>query len=725
MSNLLPQSATLPEIADISITDLFHIDELQRMQDAFTEATDVASLITYPDGRPITQSSNFCRLCRDVIRKTELGRANCFRSDSIIGKQDLSGPTVQPCLSGGLWDAGASITVGGKHLANWLVGQVKNEEIEEEKLIVYAAEIGADVGEFRAALREVPVMSKEKFQKIAQLVFLLSNELSQKAFQNLQQARAIADRKRAEEAARHSEAEFLSFVENSPSGIFISSLDEDRFLSVNAALVKMLGYASAEELLSAKLSTDVYFSPDEREEPMNLLLRGQRLTGMKRHWKKKDGKNITVRGSYRMAKELLHVGLTVEGIVEDVTEYETLQNQLLQAQKMEVIGQLAGTIAHDFNNLLMAISGQAELLLQTSDPRKVEKKIRQILCATESAGKLTKKLLALSRKQELASSIFNMNQLVSETTDLIGHVLGKGINLDIRLSSTPCWVNVDRAQMEQTIINLVLNARDAMPEGGTLVLSTSALALDDANLGRHAGVPKGTYALLTVADTGNGIPEQFLGRVFEPFFTTKPQERGTGLGLSIAHGFVSHSGGQIRVRSTVGAGTTFSLYLPSAKKVLQEAPMASPCPLRKSGASCPREGTILVVDDEELVRTSVRALLEHENLTVLDAGNAYEGAKIALELRSGLALLVTDVVMPAMTGIELAISLVTEIPGLPIIFMSGYAAGIEGYEQFKHTKFLQKPFGRETLLNAVCEGLRTCPRAGTGSVLIAVRSNDA
>jgi CheY-like chemotaxis protein len=246
----------------------------------------------------------------------------------------------------------------------------------------------------------------------------------------------------------------------------------------------------------------------------------------------------------------------------------------------------------------------------------------------------------------------------------------------------------------------------------TLVLSTSTIAIEDADLGQHASVPKGVYALLTVADTRHGIPEQVLGRVFEPFFTTKPQERGTGLGLAIAHGIVSHSSGHIRVRSSVGAGTTFSIYLPSAKKLPLEEPKAHPCPLGKSGASCPREGTILVVDDEEVVRTSVRAFLENEGLAVVSTGDAHEAVKIALGLQSRLVLLITDVVMPTMTGTELAKSLLTGMPGIPIIFMSGYAAGKEGHDQFKQAKFLQKPFSRAALLDTVCEGLRTCPRAG-------------
>ena len=260
--------------------------------------------------------------------------------------------------------------------------------------------------------------------------------------------------------------------------------------------------------------------------------------------------------------------------------------------------------------------------------------------------------------------------------------------------------------MEQTIINLVLNARDAMPEGGKLVLSTCHIDINVDTLGLYNGVPSGAYALISVADTGRGIPEQHLEKIFEPFFTTKPKERGTGLGLSIAYGIVSQSGGHVRVKSTVGSGTTFTIYIPSGEPPQVELPKRTPCPLEISEASCPRKGTILVVEDEAIVRRSIRAYLELNGLTVIDCADASEALKLASELKEKLAMLITDVVMPDMTGIELARSLVKQMPELPIIFMSGYAAGEKGHEDFKHATFLQKPFACATMLDTVRKGLQ-------------------
>ena len=508
---------------------------------------------------------------------------------------------------------------------------------------------------------------------------------------------------------RDSEQRYRLLFERNLAGVFRSRAD-GTVIDCNEALCKMLRYSSPDEFRQNSLS--VYFSEEERSSAF-AALRGQgQLVNHELRLRRKDGSEMLALINVAILSEASAALLELQGTVLDVSETRRLQEQLLQSQKMEAVGQLAGGIAHDFNNLLMVISGQTELLLETAEAHDVEKAARNILFATESAGRLTKKLLAFSRKQGLANSTFNLNQLVTETTDLINHLLPKNIDIDARLSPTPCWVNSDRVQMEQTLVNLSLNARDAMPEGGKLVISVSAVVVDDACLGLHGDVPAGAYAMITVADTGHGIAERDLGRIFEPFFTTKPKERGTGLGLSIAYGIVSQSGGHIRLRSTVGAGTTFSVYIPSVDRPRVHEPKFHPCPLGRSNASCPREGTILVVDDEEMLRASVRAFLDHNGLTVLDCGDASEAVNIASELKERLALLVTDVVMPKMTGTELAHVLVTDMPELSIIFMSGYAAGENGHEQFNRAKFLQKPFTRATLLDAICEGLRTCPRLG-------------
>lgn len=404
--------------------------------------------------------------------------------------------------------------------------------------------------------------------------------------------------------------------------------------------------------------------------------------------------------------------------VQDLSRQKELEARLLQTQKMEAVGMLAGGVAHDFNNSLMVIGAQAELLLASMPESKRTLKIASsIMAATERAGQLTRKLLGLGRKQELAITVFDINELLTETADVLRHLLPKRIDFQIHSCSAPCWVKADRAQMEQVIINLILNSRDSMPDGGRLVLRADGVVVEEDDLGIHGVVPVGEYALVSVADTGHGIPQHLLNRIFEPFFTTKSKEKGTGLGLALVYGIVDQIGGHIRVKSNVNAGTTFSVYLPATETPVIQQPQVADCPLKSTNAApCVAPGTVLVVDDEELVRASVRAFLEHAGLTVVDTGDPKEAVRIGRELGDRLFMLVSDVVMPGVTGPELARTLLTIRPGLRVLFMSGYAAVGNGHEEFRSAKFLQKPFTRTTLIEAVCACSRCQRKTMAGSI---------
>jgi PAS domain S-box-containing protein len=322
---------------DVSITDLFSVEELQRIQDSFADATGVASLITHPDGTPITTPSNFCRLCRDIIRRTEQGRANCIRSDSVIGKQNSAGPTIQACLSGGLWDAGASITVMGRHIANWLVGQVKDATCDEETLIGYAKRIGADIAQYRAALREVPVMSPDQFQKIAKLVFLLSNELSRKAFQNLRQKQVIAERKRAEEALKESQ-QWLRVTLASIGDAVMTTDTEGRVTYLNPVAADLTGWPPAEA--EGKSVPEVFRIVNERtrvpcEDIVSRVLRDRRVAELANHTAliSKDGREIPIEDS---AAPIVDSSGKIFGVVlvfHDVTEKRRAQQALTESEQ--------------------------------------------------------------------------------------------------------------------------------------------------------------------------------------------------------------------------------------------------------------------------------------------------------------------------------------------------------------------------------------------------------
>ena len=680
------------------ITDLFSVEELQALQDAFADATNVASLITFPDGTPITQPSNFCRLCSDIIRSTDKGKQNCFRSDSIIGLHNSNGPTIQSCLSGGLWDAGVSITVGDHHLGNWLVGQIKNDAIDDEKVVQYAQEIGADENEFRQALSEVPILSMERFEKVARLIFLLANHLSRKAFQNLQQTQFTADRDRAEEAIRRSEIRLRSFVENSPLGIFRAIVYGDRFTMVSPALTQMLGYETAAELLAIRLSTDLYLNPEDRIKVLEQLAQGESFSAIEAKWKRKEGSAITVRLSGRLIQE--EGNRLVEGIAEDVTEYKKLEQQFRQAQKMDAIGRLAGGVAHDFNNVLMIVGVYADLILQAqAGDEKVRGYARQIQQTAIQAVRVTRQLLAFSRRQMIEPEIVDLNTVINQIQKILPALLGEDIQVLTRLSSS--WsVKVDRSQVDQILVNLATNARDAMPKGGRLLLETENVTLDAEYATQHPPSVPGDYVMLAVSDTGIGMNADTKSRLFEPFFTTKELGRGTGLGLASVYGSVKQSGGFIWVDSELGRGTTFRIYLPQVEGCGKSP--GTPEPKREPDG----HETILVVEDEDPLRVAIAEYLQVHGYNVMTAADGNEALRICEQSSGTIVGMLTDLVMPGMDGIELAQSLRSRYPGIRVLYMSGYNDRVVK-DLTGNVVLLQKPFTLSTLLRKLREVLNS------------------
>ncbi len=573
----------LSDEVDINFADLFDLQELQSFQDQFAAATGVASIITYPDGTPITQPSSFCRLCIDVIRQTKRGLANCFLSDAVIGRHNPDGPIVQPCLSGGLWDAGASITVGGRHVANWLIGQVKNEQQDEAKLLEYGRSIGADEEEFRAALAEVPIMSRAQFENIARFLFTFANQISARAFQNLLQARFIHEREEAEK------------------------------------------------------------------------------------------------------------------------EKKRLEDQLAQATKMEAIGRLAGGVAHDFNNLLTGIGGYAEMLLDRlpeADPV-ARADLQEIKKSAERAAALTAQLLAFSRKQVIDPEVTDLNELVGSTVRLLQRLIGEDIELRVLSATRLDRVKVDRHQMEQVLVNLAVNSRDAMPTGGRLTIETRNVTLDENYCAERIDIKPGRYVQLAVSDTGCGMTPEMQAHLFEPFFTTKARGKGTGLGLAMVYGILSQHNGFIHVYSEVGVGTVFKIYLPSADEPLQPRRYA-PMDELPTGNE-----TVLLVEDEAVVRRLAGKILERQGYRVLTANDTQDAYEMARAFEEPIDLMLSDVIMPGLNGRQLYEKIKPLRPHMRVLFMSGYtedAIARHGVLD-KEFSFLQKPFTMAGLARKVREVL--------------------
>ncbi len=385
-------------------------------------------------------------------------------------------------------------------------------------------------------------------------------------------------------------------------------------------------------------------------------------------------------------------------LLQEVEERRSLQEQLIQAQKMEAIGRLAGGVAHDFNNLLTVILGFSDLVLSgTNRDSPTYSQTEQIRAAAERAAALTHQLLAFSRKQVLQPKSLNLNSVVSEVEKMLRRLLGEDIELVTALDKRLAQVMADPTQMEQVIMNLAVNARDAMPEGGKLTIETGNVELSEEYCREHVGVQPGPYVMLAMSDTGHGMDAETQARIFEPFFTTKDRDKGTGLGLSTVFGIVKQSGGSIYVYSEPGHGTTFRIYLPRVDVPAPEAPPAEAPELRGSE-------TVLVVEDDEKVRALVRTVLSARGYTVFEAGNAAEALMFESRYTGPIHLLLTDLVLPQMGGRELSERLLSLHPGLRVLFMSGYSE--KGVPLgAPNSAYIQKPFTPEALSRKVRDAL--------------------
>lgn len=391
--------------------------------------------------------------------------------------------------------------------------------------------------------------------------------------------------------------------------------------------------------------------------------------------------------------------------VTDISARRSLEEQLRQAQKMEAIGQLAGGVAHDFNNLLTAINGYSVLALGKLSPDELSRQyVAEIKRAGERASALTRQLLAFSRRQILQTIVLDLNLVVSEMEKMLRRLIGESVELTTALDPKLGNVKADAGQIEQVIMNLVVNARDAMPDGGKLTIETKNVYLEENYAMQHLSVRPDLYTMLAVSDTGTGMDAETQKRVFEPFFTTEETGKGTGLGLSTVYGIVKQSGGSIWVYSEPERGTTFKIYLPQIEEQMPEPESNAEVEEDLQGTE-----TILLVEDEELVRNLVRETLETYGYKILEAANGTDGLLIYEQYRESIDLLLTDAVMPKMGGKDLAAILSKTYPQIKVLFMSGYTDEtiINHGILEENTNFIQKPFTPHALVRAVHEILNT------------------
>jgi signal transduction histidine kinase len=387
------------------------------------------------------------------------------------------------------------------------------------------------------------------------------------------------------------------------------------------------------------------------------------------------------------------------GIAHDITQLKRMEDQFRQAQKMEAVGRLAGGVAHDFNNLLTAINGYSEIVLESlKDDDAMRAFVTEIRKAGERAVTLTRHLLAFSRQQALSTEVVDVGALLADLEKLLQRLIGEDVDLALVRDAALGLVRIDAGQFEQAVINLAINARDAMPSGGRLLIEARNVELDLDYGGSHGDVQPGPYVLVAVTDSGEGMDEATKGRLFEPFFTTKAVGKGTGLGLSMVYGFLKQSGGHVTVYSERGRGTTFKLYLP-------RAPGASVPAAAELGTVSVAGGTetVLLVEDEGAVRALAKHVLESHGYAVLDARDGEHALEVVAQHRGVIDLLMTDLVMPRIGGRELAQTLVRARPGLRVLFMSGYTdeAALRNGHLASGEAFLHKPFSPTTLARRV------------------------
>ena len=504
----------------------------------------------------------------------------------------------------------------------------------------------------------------------------------------------ITERKKAEEIFR------TAFNAN-PEPITIATIAEGRYIDVNESFLRITGHQREEVIGHTSLELNFWKRSEDRAKLVEMLWEHGCVRDLEITYRTKSGEERIALDS---AEALEIAGQEcIIAILRDITEKKFLEKQLRQTQKMEAVGQLSGGIAHDFNNLLGVIIGYSEILeqrLPQNDP--LRKECGQIKKAGQSAASLTRQLLAFSRQQVLEPKVLDLNSIVLHVEKMLRRLIGEDIDLKATLGAALGCIKADQSQIEQVIMNLAVNARDAMPQGGKLLIETANVDLDEDYARRHHPQKPGAYILLTVADTGMGMDAETQSRIFEPFFTTKELGKGTGLGLSTVYGIVRQSGGHIWVYSEPGQGTTFKIYLPRIKQPVRVEKPAPGLAESLRGAE-----TILLVEDEDALRELTRILLEGGGYTVLVAERPDKAIEIAIRHAGTIHLMLTDMIMPGMNGRVLAANLAAVRPEMKVIFMSGYTGFTHPGLADSGVIFLAKPFTRDGLLRKLHEVLES------------------
>ncbi len=519
---------------------------------------------------------------------------------------------------------------------------------------------------------------------------------SPKHFKRLAAAiRYVMERVQTRKKLKDVETRYTKLFKNLPVGVYRTDY-EGNIIECNPALLEMFGYT--EEELKKLKAQDLYVNPKNREEFIKRLQKEEIIRGNEEEYRKKDGTTFWGENVTRGIKDKQGKIKYLEGIIMDITKEKILQEQLIQAQKMEAIGRLTGSIAHDFNNMLTPIMGFSDLILSKFELDETQRLyIEEIRKSAQRAALLTRQLLAFSRRQFLSPEILHIDKVISDIGEMLKRLLGEDIELEIRFEKDLWPCKADKTQIQQVIMNLAINARDAMPRGGKLKIKAENVLIDREYTEVHPEAKTGNFILITIEDTGIGIDKEIMKYVFEPFFTTKPAGQGTGLGLSVVYGIVKQHGGWINLYSEKGKGTSFKIYLPAhldADKGVKSKEEES-LSIKGKGQK------ILVVEDEEGVRKFISTILNKNNYKPLEA----ENAKQAIEIfeKEEIDAIICDIILPDKSGIEVAKEFISKKPDLKVIMSSGYANREKELREIKEKGwyFLQKPYTSSKLLETL------------------------
>ncbi len=505
----------------------------------------------------------------------------------------------------------------------------------------------------------------------------------------------LSEQQRAEEERRVTESQYRDIVEHALFGIYRVSLD-GRILAANPAFVAMLGYDSEEQVRALDLARDVYADPDDRAAVLEAFHSGDAIHDLDVRWKRRDGEILNVRITSRRLRGAAGEPIGFESFVEDITEHKQLEDQVRQAQKMEAVGRLAGGVAHDFNNLLTVITAEAELLLEDLAHDAPERaSVLETRKAAERGAQLTQQLLAFARRRPASPRPLNVDAMIGDMQRMLARLLGETIDLRLDLHAPDLLIHMDPVQLQQVLVNLTVNARDAMPLGGLLTIETARAGPGVGTVQAHAPA----RIRIAVIDSGVGMTDDVRSRAFEPFFTTKPVGQGTGLGLSTCYGIVREAGGTIEIVSGSGRGTMVHVFLPATI-----ADLAAPAgPRVRSATERGGSETVLLVEDAAEVRRVTARILRGLGYRVIEAADAKEAIEQAARHIAEIEMLVTDIVLPGLDGVSLAEQLQEAHPGMPVLFLSGYADEdrLQRIRRRPNSAFLPKPFATTDLAQHV------------------------